>query len=140
MGARLGCLVSGAGYRNPSLLVKMATSLDHLSGGRAALGLGAGWSKREHRALGFAYLPVRDRLDRLEEAAGICRGLLDGETRTLPIVARYADWWSADGVARALAMLRDAAVEEVMFDWPAPFDPETLEALAGPVRDRLAAG
>lgn len=128
---RLGCLVSGAGYRNPGLLVKMATSLDHLSGGRAALGLGAGWHEREHRMYGFPFPAVRERLDRLEEAATISRGLLDGERvtlagrwyasqdavndpppvqarlplviggsgerRTLRIVARHADWWNADG-------------------------------------------
>lgn len=128
---RLGCLVSGAGYRNPALLVRMATALDHASGGRAVLGLGAGWHEREHRMFGFPFPPIRERLDRLEEAAAICRGLLDGdrvtlagrwfavqgavndprpvqerlpmviggsgEKRTLRIVARYADWWNADG-------------------------------------------
>jgi F420-dependent oxidoreductase-like protein len=238
---RLGCLVSGAGYRNPGLLVKQATAFDHLSDGRLTLGLGAGWFETEHRAFGFAFLPLRERLDRLEEAAAICRGLLDGERvtyegrwysaagavndppplqarlplliggngerRTLPIVARYADVWSADGgdpetIARKQAILdaacdavgRDPAairrtagqpppivrgdeaeargvlagilqrhglsateaatsaaddpfagtidtlrrrletygavgVEEVMFDWPPPFDQATLEAL-----------
>lgn len=128
---RLGCLVSGAAYRNPGLLVRMATALDHASGGRAVLGLGAGWLEREHRMYGFPLPGVRERLDRLEEAAAICRGLLDGgrvtlagrwyaaadavndppplqenlplviggsgEKRTLRIVARYADWWNADG-------------------------------------------
>ena len=51
--ARMGCLVSGAGYRNPGLLVKMATALDHATGGRAALGLGGGWFEPEHRAFGW---------------------------------------------------------------------------------------
>ena len=51
-------LVSGAGYRNAGLLVKMATTLDHLSGGRASLGLGAGWHQAEHRAFGFELPPV----------------------------------------------------------------------------------
>ena len=248
---RLGCLVSGAGYRNPAVLVKMATALDHASGGRAALGLGAGWFEREHRAFGIEFLPRKERLDRFEEAAAICRGLLDGgpvdfrgrwyeahgarndpppvqprlplmiggsgEKRTLPIVARYADMWNADqddpetferrnsiidalcrqtdrdptmiertaglpapcirstreAAVEALAEVlghqgmtpadartvagaspfagpvgvvvgelrryRDAGLGAAMFNWAAPFDRETLEALAGPVRTALAA-
>ena len=250
--ARMGCLVSGGGYRNPGLLVKMATALDHATGGRAALGLGAGWFEREHRAFGFEFPPVGQRLDRLEDAAAISRGLLDGssvthdgtwfgtvdarndpppvqsrlplaiggsgEKRTLRIVARYADIWNADqddpesfrrrsgildehcravgrdpasiertaglpapcirptrdealdvlvGILQQQAMSRDDALRmaegspfvgpadavaaelrryvdaglgAVMFDWPAPFDRVTLEALAGPVRRALAAG
>ncbi len=75
----LGILVSGAGYRNPGLVVKMATTLDHLSGGRLTLGIGAGWHEREHRAFGFGYPRLGERIDRLEEQAGAIRGLLDGE-------------------------------------------------------------
>jgi alkanesulfonate monooxygenase SsuD/methylene tetrahydromethanopterin reductase-like flavin-dependent oxidoreductase (luciferase family) len=88
--ARMGCLVSGGAYRNPGLLVKMATALDHASGGRAVLGLGAGWFEREHRAFGYAYPPVGRRLDRLAEAAAICRGLLDGSAVTFD-----GEWFSA---------------------------------------------
>jgi alkanesulfonate monooxygenase SsuD/methylene tetrahydromethanopterin reductase-like flavin-dependent oxidoreductase (luciferase family) len=250
--ARMGCLVSGAGYRNPGLLVKMATALDHATDGRAVLGLGAGWFEREHHAFGFEFPPVGKRLDRLADAAAISRGLLDGssvthggdwfsaidarndpapvqprlplaiggsgEKRTLRIVAQYADIWNADqddpesfrrrngildehcravgrdpasiertaglaapcirptreeaievlaGILQQQAMPRadamrmasgspfvgpvDAVVEELrryreaglgalMFDWPAPFDRPTLEALAGPVRRALAKG
>lgn len=250
--ARMGCLVSGGGYRNPGLLVKMATALDHATGGRAALGLGAGWFEREHEAFGFEFPPLGKRLDRLGEAAAICRGLLDGsavtydgtwftavdarndppplqprlslaiggsgEKRTLRIVAQYADIWNADqddpdsfrrrneildghcrdvgrapesiertaglpapcirptreeavealtGILQQQAMphaaalkmasgspfagpvdlvvaglrrYRDAGLDAVMFDWPAPFDRVTLEALAGPVRRALAEG
>ena len=249
--ARMGCLVSGAGYRNPGLLVKMATALDHATDGRAALGLGAGWFEREHQAFGFEFPPLGRRLDRMGEAAAICRGLLDGrsvtydgqwftaedarndpppiqarlplviggngEKRTLRFVAEYADIWNADqgdpdafhrrsGIldehcravgrdpasiqrtaglpapciratreeavagltatlehqamphAAALEMAegspfagpvdqvvaelrryRDAGLQAVMFDWPAPFDRQTLEALAGPVRAALDA-
>ena len=57
--ARMGCLVSGAGYRNPGVLVKMATALDHATDGRAVLGLGAGWFEREHRAFGFEFPAAR---------------------------------------------------------------------------------
>jgi F420-dependent oxidoreductase-like protein len=239
---RLGCLVSGVAYRNPALLVRLATALDHASAGRAVLGIGAGWHEREHGMFGFAFPSLRERLDRLDEAAAICRGLLDGarvthagqwfetldavndplpvqarlplviggsgEKRTLRIVARYADWWNADGddpaeltrlngvldehcaavgrdptsirrtigqrpplvrsttriarrdlaailvahgmpaavareaaaenpyagpisaVADRLASMAEAGASLVVFDWPAPFDAATLEALA----------
>ena len=80
--ARMGCLVSGAGYRNPALLVKMATALDHATNGRAALGLGGGWFGPEHRAFGWEFPPLGQRIDRFGEAARICRGLLDGEAVT----------------------------------------------------------
>ncbi len=79
---RLGCLVSGAGYRNPGLLAKMAVTLDHAAGGRAILGLGAGWHEREHRAFGFEFPAIAGRLERLDESAALIRSLLDGETVT----------------------------------------------------------
>jgi len=236
----LGVLVSGAGYREAGLLVKMGTALDHLSGGRAMLGLGAGWHIRDHAAFGFTLPPIGARLDRLDEQSRAIRALLDGrevttsgtwvtmdravndppplgplplmiggsgERRTLRIVARDADAWNGEGApdvwARRSAVLdtycaavgRDpgairrtvgvppihirataqeahrslaailerngigpeealetavsdpfagtvddvlaalggyAAVgaEEVISDWPAPFDDETLERLA----------
>ena len=52
---RLGCLVSGVAYRDPPLMVRMATALDHASGGRAVLGLGAGWHATEHATFGYDY-------------------------------------------------------------------------------------
>jgi F420-dependent oxidoreductase-like protein len=79
----LGILVSGAGYRNPGLLVKMATAADHLSGGRMTLGLGAGWHEREHRAFGFDFPSLGDRISRMEEHAAAIRRLLDGEEVTV---------------------------------------------------------
>ena len=78
----VGVLVSGAGYRNPALVVKMATALDHLSAGRAVLGIGAGWHRRDHAAFGFALPSVRERLDRLDEQSAAIRGLLDGREVT----------------------------------------------------------
>jgi alkanesulfonate monooxygenase SsuD/methylene tetrahydromethanopterin reductase-like flavin-dependent oxidoreductase (luciferase family) len=246
----LGCLVSSVSYRHPSILVKMATALDHESGGRAVLGLGAGWHASEHRAFGFEHLPVRERLVRFEEGVRIARAMLDGEAahvdgrwlradgarnepaprqprlplliggsgekRTLPLVARHADAWNGEGdpetyarksalldglcraagrdpgsvrrtvglppplvrarrsdavavlagllerhglpgadaraaaessplvgtvdaVAARLREYRAAGAVEVMFDWPLPSDDETLVALAGPVREALAA-
>lgn len=78
----LGMMVSGVGYRNIGLTVKMATALDHASGGRAMLGLGAGWHEPEHRAFGYDQLALGDRISRLDEASRVARGLLDGETVT----------------------------------------------------------
>lgn len=73
----LGCMVSCVTYRNPALLVKMATTLDRASHGRLTLGIGAGWHEREHRAMGYELLPPGARIARLAEAATIVRGLLD---------------------------------------------------------------
>jgi F420-dependent oxidoreductase-like protein len=69
----LGTLVSGVTYRNPGVLVKTATTLDVLSGGRAWLGIGAAWYKREHTGLGIPLPPVGERLDRLEETLRIAQ-------------------------------------------------------------------
>ncbi len=78
----LGVMVCGVGYRNVGLTVKMATALDHASGGRAILGLGAGWHEPEHRAFGFEVLSLGDRISRLDEAAQVVRPLLDGKPVT----------------------------------------------------------
>jgi F420-dependent oxidoreductase-like protein len=68
---RLGPLVTGVTYRNPAMLAKTATTLDVLSGGRAVFGLGAAWFEAEHEAFGFAFPPIKERMDRLDEALAI---------------------------------------------------------------------
>lgn len=68
---RLGTLVTGVTYRNPALLAKTATTLDVLSKGRAILGIGAAWNEDEHAGYGFDFPPVRERMDRLEDALSI---------------------------------------------------------------------
>jgi len=73
--ARLGTMVTGVTYRNPALLAKEVTALDVLSGGRAVLGIGAAWFQEEHDALGFAFPPLTERFERLEEALIICRSM-----------------------------------------------------------------
>jgi F420-dependent oxidoreductase-like protein len=65
--ARLFTLVTGVHYRDPGLLGKAVTTLDVLSEGRAILGIGAGWNEEESRGLGFAFPPVAERFERLEE-------------------------------------------------------------------------
>jgi F420-dependent oxidoreductase-like protein len=64
---RLGTLVSPATFRHPSVVAKSVATVDHVSGGRAELGLGAGWHEREHRAYGFEFPPTRVRMERLAE-------------------------------------------------------------------------
>jgi F420-dependent oxidoreductase-like protein len=73
---RLGPLVSGNTYRHPAVLAKMAATLDHVSGGRAVLGIGAGWQENEHRAYGIEFSDVPGRLRRLDEACRVIRALL----------------------------------------------------------------
>jgi len=76
----LGLMVGANTFRNPGLTVKMATTLDHLSGGRAVLGLGGAWFEREHEAFGIDFRSgFGERLDALDEAAMLSRRLLDGE-------------------------------------------------------------
>lgn len=244
----LGVLVSGVGYRNVGLTVKMATALDHASAGRAMLGLGAGWHQPEHQAFGYEVLSLGDRISRFDEASRLARAMLDGrpvtqegrwisgydlrndpppvqtrmplviggsgEKRMLRIVARDADIWNGEGdpvtyahksavldehcaalgrdpaairrtvgvppvciratreeAVDALAAIlarqgggaasrawaassrladtedvvvaqfrawRAAGAEEAIVDLPTPLDDETLDRLAGPVRERLA--
>jgi len=64
---RLGTLVSPATFRHPSVLAKSVATVDHVSGGRVELGLGAGWHEGEHRAYGFEFPPTRVRMERLAE-------------------------------------------------------------------------
>ena len=71
----LGTLVSGVTYRNPGLLAKMTATLDHNTGGRAILGLGAAWHEREHAAYGWDFPELKERSDRLEEATALIRAL-----------------------------------------------------------------
>ena len=80
---RIGCLVFYVGYRNPAALAKAATTLDHISGGRFVLRLGAGWHEPEARAYGYDFPPIGTRLDMLEEAIVLIRGLLTQERTTL---------------------------------------------------------
>lgn len=72
---RLGTLVSPVTFRHPAVLAKMAASLDHLSNGRAELGIGAGWLEAEHAAHGFPFASGPARVDLLEEQLQVITGL-----------------------------------------------------------------
>jgi F420-dependent oxidoreductase-like protein len=77
---RLGLMVGANTFRNPGLTAKLATTLDHVSNGRAVLGIGGAWFEREHDAYGIDFgSGVGERLDRLDEAVMLIRRLLDGE-------------------------------------------------------------
>ena len=80
---RLSALVTGNTYRNPTLLAKEITTLDHVSGGRATLGIGAGWFELEHNALGYEFGTFTDRFEKLEEALQIIIPMLRDEPVSL---------------------------------------------------------
>ena len=80
---RLSALVTGNTYRNPTLLAKTITALDHVSHGRATLGIGAGWFEEEHNALGFEFATFTERFKKLEEALKIIAPMLNGEEPSL---------------------------------------------------------
>ncbi len=117
---RVGCLVFCVGYRNPGVLLKAAVTIDHLSGGRCELGLGAGWNEAEFRAFGMPFLPIKHRLDQLEETVVALRRLLDGERVTFhgahvhldealceprPVQERLRLWIGGQGEKRLLRMV-----------------------------------
>jgi len=79
---RLGTLVLCNSYRNPALLAKMASSLDHVSGGRFLLGLGAGWMEEEYRAYGYPFPPVRVRIEQLDEALHVIKRMFTEDRAT----------------------------------------------------------
>ncbi len=73
-----GTLVSPVSFRHPSMLARMAAAVAELSEGRLILGVGSGWSEREHDMFGYDLLSVRGRLDRMEEGLDVVTGLLRG--------------------------------------------------------------
>jgi alkanesulfonate monooxygenase SsuD/methylene tetrahydromethanopterin reductase-like flavin-dependent oxidoreductase (luciferase family) len=88
---RIGLFVGANTFRSPALAVKAITTIDHISSGRAVLGIGGAWFELEHRAFGLDFgTSVGQRLDWLAEAAAAMRGLLDGEEVTSPPGGRYA--------------------------------------------------
>ena len=80
---RLGLMVAANTFRSPGLTAKLATTLDHITDGRAILGIGGAWMEREHEAFGIPFGSGHgERLDRMDEAVMLIRRLLDGEEFT----------------------------------------------------------
>src|SRR6187431_204429 len=88
---RLGLLVGANTFRNPGIVAKAITTIDHASGGRAMLGIGGAWMELEHQAHGIEFgSGFGQRLDWLDESVAALRGLLAGETVTSAPGGRYA--------------------------------------------------
>ena len=90
---RVGCLVFCALFRNPGLLAKAGVTIDHLSEGRADIGIGAGWFEEEFREFGYGFPSLGERFDQLEEALEIITTLWRGET--VEFRGRYYDMQGA---------------------------------------------
>ncbi len=128
---RVGCLVFCVCYRPVGVLAKAAVTIDHVSGGRCELGIGAGWNELECRAFGIPFPPIRERLDLLEETAAVLRRLFDGERVTFegrqvrladalcdprPLQPRLRLWIGGQGERRLLRIVARHAD-----GWNAPF-------------------
>ncbi len=90
---QLGLLVSPPGFRNPALHAKMAATLDHITGGRVIMGLGAGWFTQEFEGYGFEFPSVKVRLEQLAEAATIMKAMWTEESPTF-----HGKHFAIDGV------------------------------------------
>lgn len=87
----VGTLVTANTFRDPALTAKMTVTLDHLSAGRGVLRIGAGWHRQEHLSHGIEFgRSARTRIEWLDEALTIIRGLIDGETVTTSMGQRYS--------------------------------------------------
>ena len=145
---RLGLLVTGVTYRHPSVLAAEALTVDHASGGRLELALGAAWYDDEHRRLGIDFPPTGRRFDRLEDQLEIVTrlftgdvvsyrgkvvGLDDAQMRPLPVQRPHPPIWIG-GAGRRRTLPLVARHADVWHTWGSP---EQLAALSADV-DRLA--
>lgn len=79
---RLGCMVNGMHYRHPAITANAAATIDHISGGRFSLGLGAGWYEVESQAYGIELGTLKERFDRFDEGVEVITSLLQSERTT----------------------------------------------------------
>src|SRR5438874_2081957 len=135
---RVGCLVFCVCYRPLGVLAKAAVTIDHVSGGRCELGIGAGWNEIESRAFGIPFPSIRDRLDLLDETAAVLRRLFDGERVTFEgRQVHLADaLCEPRPVVDRIGAYADAGAEWVILALRAPFDWDGLELF---VRDVMPA-
>jgi len=140
---RLSALVTGNTYRNPALLAKAITTLDHVSNGRATLGIGCGWFEKEHEDLGFEFGTFTDRFEKLEEALQIIIPMLRGEQPTFegkhyrvteafnspPPISRIPIMIGGQGEKKTLRMVAQYADESNLIGNNADI-PRKLEVLA----------
>ncbi len=121
---RLGTMVSPVTFRHPAELSKVVATVDHASGGRVELGMGAGWFEREHRAYGFPFPPNAERLGMLEEQAEIVHRLWSKDEEVVSFEGRHYTLEACPGLPKPL---QD------------PHPPLILGGFAGPRAARLAA-
>ncbi len=145
---RLSALVTGNTYRNPAVLAKIVTSLDIVSGGRAQLGIGAGWFELEHDAFGIEFGTFTDRFEKLEEALQIILPMLRGERPSLdgahytvkdainepPPISSIPIMIGGSGEKKTLRMVAQYADDSNMTAGPDEI-PRKLDALAGHCAD-----
>ena len=103
---RLGLLVTGVTYRHPSVLASQALTIDHASGGRLELSLGAAWFDKEHMELGIPFPSTSERFDLLEDALEIVTRLFTRRRRVLRRTGRVVAGRAAPPVAGAAARTR----------------------------------
>jgi F420-dependent oxidoreductase-like protein len=128
---RIGSLVYSIGYRHPAVLAKAITAIDHLSGGRADMGIGAGWAEVEYNAYGIPFPGAKTRLDQLEEGIQVLRSLLHSEVSNFkgehfsmhdarneprPVQAKLPIWIGGGGEKRTLKIAAQFAD-----GWNVPF-------------------
>lgn len=137
--ATVGCLVYCAGYRHPAVLAKAITTIDLISNGRAAMGIGAGWSQLEYDAYGIPFPSTGTRLEMMDEAAAVLRGmfredkvnfegkhfqLTDAQNVPRPVQAALPLWIGGGGERKTLR-----SVAKYADGWNVPFiSPEQFRA------------
>jgi F420-dependent oxidoreductase-like protein len=121
---RCGVIVLGVTYRHPAVVANQAATIDHISGGRLELGLGAAWYELEHEQYGIPFPPIGERMDMLDEACRILRGLWTEQRTTFegrhyrlndalcepkPLQERLPLWIGGSGERRTLRLVAEHA-------------------------------